>query len=423
MFNFFGGDDFGGGFGGRQAREEEPVDNSSLYKALGIEKSADAGAIKKAYRILAMKHHPDKGGDPEKFKEITKANEILSDPEKRAKYDKYGEKGLQEGGGGGGHGDIFNAMFGGGGGQRGPRKGKDVLFKLKVSLDDLYNGGQKTLRLTKNVVCVGCQGKGGEGVMKCTACKGRGIRTILRQLGPGMLQQMQTHCDQCEGQGEIVPPSGKCKECKGQKVEEKQTQIKVHINKGMANGEKVVFRGEADQAPGMEPGDVVVQLDCVEHSLFKRKGTHLFYKKKISLLESLVGFSFQLLHMDNRVLTVKSDGTTVYENGCVKVIRDEGMPKAANPTQTGDLYIEFEVEFPKQLASDARKSLKTLLPRPAPEEAVKATGTVEQVVLEDVNMDEERQRFAAEAHRRREAYDDEGEERQERGQQAQCRQQ
>jgi DnaJ family protein A protein 2 len=238
-----------------------------------------------------------------------------------------------------------------------------------------------------------------------------------------MLQQMQTHCDQCDGQGEIVPPSGKCKECKGQKVEEKQTQIKVHINKGMANGEKVVFRGEADQAPGMEPGDVVVQLDCVEHPLFKRKGGHLFYKKKITLLESLVGFSFQLLHMDGRVLQVKSDGATVYENGCFKVIRDEGMPKAANPTQTGDLYIEFEVEFPKHLNSDARKSLKTLLPRPPQEEAVKATGAVDQVVLEDVNMEEERQRFAADAHRRREAYDDEGEERQERGQQAQCRQQ
>jgi len=261
--------------------------------------------------------------------------------------------------------------------------------------------------------------------MKCTACKGRGIRTILRQLGPGMLQQMQTHCDQCDGQGEIVPPSGKCKECKGQKVEEKQTQLKVHINKGMANGEKVVFRGEADQAPGMEPGDVVVQLDCVEHTLFKRRGAHLFYKKKISLLESLVGFNFQILHMDNRVLSVKSEGTTIYENGCVKVIRDEGMPKAANPTQTGDLYIEFEVEFPKHLNSDARKSLKTLLPKPPAEETLKSTtGAIDEVVLENVNMDEERQRFAAEAHKRREAYDDEGEDRQERGgQQAQCRQQ
>jgi DnaJ family protein A protein 2 len=240
-----------------------------------------------------------------------------------------------------------------------------------------------------------------------------------------MLQQMQTHCDQCDGQGEIVPPSGKCKECKGQKVEEKQTQLKVHINKGMANGEKVVFRGEADQAPGMEPGDVVVQLDCVDHPLFRRKGAHLFYKKKISLLESLVGFTFQVVHMDNRVLTIKSDPNTIYENSCVKVIRDEGMPKAQNPTQTGDLYIEFDVEFPKTLNEDARKSLRTLLPKPTAEDEMKpATGAaVDEVVLENVNMDEERQKFASDAHKRNEAYDDEGEEHHERGQQAQCRQQ
>lgn len=423
MFNFFGGDDFGGF---RQPREEEPVDNTTLYKVLGVEKDADAAAIKKAYRVLAMKHHPDKGGDPEKFKEITKANEILSDPEKRSKYDKFGEKGLQEGGGGGGHGDIFSAMFGGGGGggQRGPRKGKDVHFKLKVSLEDLYNGGQKTLRLTKNVVCCKCQGKGGEGVTKCMSCKGRGVKTILRQLGPGMLQQMQAHCEQCDGQGEIVPESGRCKECKGQKVEEKQTQLKVHINKGMANGEKVVFGGEADQAPGMDPGDVVVQLDCHDHPLFKRKGCNLFYKKRISLLESLVGFEFQIVHLDNRVLNVKSEKGQVCENGSTKVIRDEGMPKVSNPTQTGDLYIEFEVEFPTQLSPDVRKALKALLPKP-PEEKNTAAGPIDEVLLETVDMERERARFAADAHRRREAYDDEGDERHERGGGGgpQCRQQ
>jgi len=259
--------------------------------------------------------------------------------------------------------------------------------------------------------------------MKCTACKGRGIRTILRQLGPGMLQQMQTHCDQCDGQGEIVPPSGKCKECKGQKVEEKQTQLKVHINKGMANGEKVVFRGEADQAPGMDPGDGLVQLDCVDHPLFKRKNSHLFYKKKISLVECLTGFQFNILHMDNRVLAVKSDPNLIYENGCFKVIRDEGMPKASNPTQTGDLYIEFEVEFPKQLGSEARKLLRTILPRGPAQDDLRPLSECEEVSLTNVDMDEERARFS-EAQKRREAYDDEGPDDGHRGPQtAQCAQQ
>jgi DnaJ family protein A protein 2 len=237
-----------------------------------------------------------------------------------------------------------------------------------------------------------------------------------------MIQQMQAHCDQCDGQGEIVPEGGKCKECRGAKVVEKQVHLKVHVNKGMANGEKVVFRGEADQAPGMEPGDVVVQLDCVEHALFKRKGAHLFYKKKISLLESLVGFQFQILHMDNRVLTVKSDPNTIYENGCFKVIRDEGMPKANNPTQTGDLYIEFDVEFPKQLPPDARKALKAIFPKPVQDE-LKPASECEEVTLVSVNMDEERAKFV-EQNKRREAYDDEGEEHQHRGPQtAQCAQQ
>lgn len=392
--------------GGRE--RDEPVDNETLYKVLGIEKTADSAAVKKAYRKLAMTHHPDKGGDPEKFKEITKAHEILSDADKRAKYDKYGEKGLEAGGGGGGGAqDIFSAMFGGGGGgSRGPRKGKDVLFRLKVNLEDLYNGGQKKLVLTKNVICGGCSGKGGEGVVKCSTCKGRGVRMVVRMIGPGMMQQMQTNCDQCDGEGEIFPPSGKCKECKGNKVVEKKTNLQVHINKGMSNGEKVVFRGEADQAPGIEPGDVVVQLDCVEHSLFKRKGANLFYKKKISLLEALSGFEFAISHLDERLLAIKSDPDTVYEHGCTKVIRDEGMPKPNNPTQTGNLYIEFEVEFPKKLTPDLRKALRKVLPQEAPPPV---PTDAEQVLLESVDMEAERRKFAEQNAKHKEAYDEEDE--------------
>lgn len=417
MFNSFF-DDMGGmpGRGG----PDEDVDTEGMYKILGLEKTADANQIKKAYRKLAMRHHPDKGGDPEKFKEITKAHEILSDPEKREKYDKYGEKGLEAGGGGGGGAnDIFSAMFGGGrgGGQRGPRKGKDVLFRLKVELEDLYNGASKTLRLTKNVLCKGCDGKGGKGVAKCSTCKGRGVRLIVRQLGPGMLQQMQAACDDCEGEGEIIPPAGRCKECRGQKVMEDKTTLKVNINKGMSNGSKIVFRGEAHQQPGIEPGDVVVILECQEHENFKRKGRHLFIKKKISLVEALTGFSFSLEHLDDRTLLVTSDENTVYNDGCFKVIRDEGMPMEKNPTQTGNLYIEFEVEFPKTLKADAKRTLKKVLPKATNGTVMFDDEDAEEVMLVDVNMDEERMKF--EQARRAEAYEDDDE-----GhgpQQAQCR--
>lgn len=152
-------------------------------------------------------HMRHQGGDEDTFKAITKAYEILGDEEKRKLYDQYGEKGVKPGGGGGGGaGDIFTQMFGGGrggGGRGGPRKGGDVLFRLEVGLDDLYNGATKKLRLTRQVICKSCGGTGGEDVRTCTTCKGHGVRLIIRRLGPGMIQQMQAQCDECDGEGQV----------------------------------------------------------------------------------------------------------------------------------------------------------------------------------------------------------------------------
>jgi len=424
MFNSFFEDMGGmpGGMpGGMGGGPQEDADTEAFYKTLGIEKDANPTQIKKAFRKQAMKHHPDKGGDPEKFKEISKAHEVLADPEKRALYDKYGEKGLEAGGGGGGGGahDIFAQMFGGGGGggNRGPRKGKDVQFKLNVQLEDLCNGATKSLRLTKNIVCKGCEGKGGRGVVKCQACKGRGVRMVIRQLGPGMIQQMQAQCDACDGEGEIIPPSGRCKECRGAKVIEAKTTLKVNINKGMSSGSKVVFRGEAHQTPGIEPGDVVVILDCKEHPIFKRKGKNLFIKKKITLLEALTGFQFSLEHLDGRTLLVQSDPGTVYEDGSIKKISDEGMPMESNPTQTGNLYIEFEVVFPTSVTDGQKKAFCELLPKPEAEDMALDGEDVEDVELVDVDMQEERRRMQQEQQRGQyDEDDDEGG-----PQQAQCR--
>ena len=152
MFNFFGDGGFHG-HGGHGGGSREPADTTKLYTLLGIQKTATSTEVKKAYRKLAVKHHPDKGGDPEKFKEISKAYEILGDDDKRKLYDEGGEKGVEQGGAGG-HGDIFSSMFGGGGrrGPAGPPKGKDVHQKVKVTLEDLYTGGTKKLRLTKKVL-------------------------------------------------------------------------------------------------------------------------------------------------------------------------------------------------------------------------------------------------------------------------------
>jgi DnaJ family protein A protein 2 len=202
-------------------RAPKKSDNTRYYNVLGVSKSASQEELKKAYRKLAIKNHPDKGGDSEKFKEISQAYEVLSDPEKRDLYDQYGEDALKEGMGGGGAShnpfDIFESFFGGGGGQsfgggssrgnRRQRRGEDVVHPLKVSLEDLYNGTSKKLSLSRNVLCAKCKGKGSKSgaSSQCSGCQGSGTKISIRQLGPSMIQQMQHVCSECKGSG-LCPP-------------------------------------------------------------------------------------------------------------------------------------------------------------------------------------------------------------------------
>jgi DnaJ family protein A protein 2 len=327
---------------------------------------------------------------------------------------------VEAGGGGGDSSDIFNSLFGGGGGgerggRGGMRKGKDVLFKLKVTLADLYCGGSKKLRLSKSTLCEGCAGKGGAKVLPCRSCKGQGIKIIVRQIGPGMIQQMQAQCEDCDGQGEVINPKDRCKTCNGEKTVKTKKTLEVQIEKGMSQGSKIVFRQESDQAPNMIPGDVQVVLEQEDHPYFKRENAQLFYKKKITLVQSLTGVTFQLEHLDRRILSISTPEGQIIAPGSVKCIRDEGMPLQKNPTQTGNLYIEFEVEFPKasDLTPEIRQQLTKLLPVPSPEPNLtegKEDSTVEEAFLESCNMEDEASRWKDEAKRHGEAYDEDNEE-------------
>lgn len=412
-------------------RAPKKSDNTRYYEILGVSKNASQDDLKKAYKKAAIKNHPDKGGDPEKFKELAQAYEVLSDPEKREIYDQYGEEALKEGmgGGGGGHNpfDIFESFFGGnpfgGGGNRGrrQRRGEDVVHPLKVSLEDLYLGTSKKLSLTRNVICSKCNGKGSKSgeSMKCTGCQGSGMKVSIRQLGPSMIQQMQHPCNECKGTGETISDKDRCPQCKGEKIVPEKKVLEVIVEKGMQNGQKITFPGEADEAPDTVTGDIVFVLQQKEHPKFKRKGDDLFVEHTLALTEALCGFQFVLTHLDGRQLLIKSNPGEVVKPDSFKAINDEGMPMYQRPFMKGKLYIHFTVDFPDSLTPDQVKAIETILPRPSSQLTDMELDECEETTLHDVNIEEEMRR---KQQAREEAYD-EDEEMSHGGQRVQCAQQ
>lgn len=351
------------------------VKETRFYEVLGVSPNSTTDELKKAYRKLALKYHPDKNPEePEKFKIISQAYEILSDPKKRDIYDKYGEQGLKEGGGGGGFNfsspmDIFDMFFGGGGmhrGRRGPQKGKDVCHQMKVSLEDLYNGAVRKLALQKNVICPKCDGEGGKkgAVQSCSNCKGTGMQVRIHQLAPGMVQQIQSVCSECQGEGERINPKDRCKNCSGKKTVRERKILEVHVDKGMQDGEQIRFGGEGDQVPGLEPGDILIVLDEKEHETFKRKNMDLLMNMDIGITEALCGFHKVIKTLDDRNLVIQSLPGEVIRNSDVKCIPGEGMPRHRNPFEKGRLIIQFSIIFPPNnwISTGKLKELENLLP-------------------------------------------------------------
>jgi len=289
---------FGGGFPGFDQEEmmgrrpRGDVDTTGFYTSLELEKNCSAEQIKKQYRKMAAKHHPDKGGDIEKFKECQKAYEVLSDPEKRQLYDRYGEEGVESGGGGGGGGgssDLFDMLSGRGRQQRQPqgmRKGQNVVHQLTVSLEEIYMGKTRKLRMRREVIESGS-------MSTCTECGGKGVNIRVVRMGP-MIQQVQEGCRACDGQGS--------------QYQSKQVQevMEVVVPKGAPDGYKLTFHEKADEIAAGIPGDVIFVLQESAHPEFKRKGADLYVKRSISLVEALCGFRMELTHLDGRKLLIKT---------------------------------------------------------------------------------------------------------------------
>lgn len=409
------------------------VRETGYYDILGVKPSCSSDDLKKAYRKLALKFHPDKNpNEGERFKLISQAYEVLSNEEKRRIYDNGGEQAIKEGGNSGGfHSpmDIFEMFFGMGGNRgqrdRGPKRGKDVVYQMSVTLEELYNGTTRKLSIQKKVICDKCEGSGTRnpsvGAERCSNCRGSGMQVRIEHLGPSIVQQIQTVCSDCGGKGERIAAKDRCKGCDGKKVSKDKKILEVHIDKGMEDGQRITFSGEGDIEPGLEQaGDIIVVLDEKEHQNYKRvKTDDLLLNMDLTLTEALCGFQRGIKTLDNRTLVITSLPGEVVKHASVKCILGEGMPRYKSPFEKGKLIIQFLVKFPNSIDPRLVANLENILP-PRPQiNLPTGDGPVEEVVLMDLDIEEE----TANQRRNRgrnESYDEDGYEHSHPGQGVQC---
>jgi len=362
-----------------------------LYKVLGLDKSCSDRDLKRAYRTLSKKYHPDKSsGDEKKFLEVAEAYEALSDPTTRKIYDQYGHDGLANhkrgGGAGGAHAhdpfDLFSKFFGGHAGGSGVRRGPDLEVRLDVPLRDFYNGKDVEFTIEKQQVCDECEGSGSADgqVETCSKCGGRGMIVQKHMLAPGIFQQMQMQCDRCGGQGKTI--KHKCKVCDGAKVVRRPTTLTASLERGMPKGHRLVFENEADEHPDHIAGNLNVYVMEAEPTLseeegartdgtfFRRKDHDLYWKEVLSLREAWMGgWTRNLTHLDGHVVQLSRPRGHVVQPGQVDTIRGQGMPvwheghvheHDPDLDEFGKLYVEYVVVLPDQMETGMEKEFWTL---------------------------------------------------------------
>jgi len=357
------------------------------YEVLGLQKSATQDEIKKSYRKLAVKYHPDRNpGDKEaeaKFREATEAYEVLSDDKKRPIYDQYGFAGLDGmgaegaggyshafhdfsdlfGGAGGGFGDIFDSIFGGGfsggfgGGGRssrssGPAAGSSLRYDLNIKFKDAVYGTSATIHFKHNEVCDACHGSGGaSGSNKktCPTCGGMGQ---VRQ-GNGFFTIQQT-CPTCRGKGTTIDKP--CSSCRGTGLQEKNKEMSLKIPAGVDSEKRIIIRGQGDAGENGGPaGDLVIILHVGDHPNFERQDNDLFCAVPVSMSQAALGCDITIISLDDKKLTIKiPEGT---QNGKMLRIKGEGVP-FSNSSKKGDLYVKICVKIPTKLSGKQKDLLK-----------------------------------------------------------------
>jgi molecular chaperone DnaJ len=348
--------------------------SQDFYEMLGCQRTASPEDIKKAYRKLAMQHHPDRNQgnkDAEKkFKELSHAYDILKDPDKRAAYDRYGAAAFEGGHGPGGpggmngqgfdfgsvFGDIFDEMFGGGRGgrpgARGDMRGQDLRFNLEITLEQAYGGTEATVRVPSSVICETCHGSGAEAGSKphqCPTCKGHG--RLRAQQG---FFTVERACHTCHGVGQVIDKP--CKTCAGQGRVRREKTLKVNIPAGVEDGTRIRLTGEGEAGTrGGPAGDLYVFLSVRRHQMFEREGADIHCRVPISMVQATLGGNVEVPTLDGKAARINIPAGA--QNGHQFRLRAKGMP-IVRSTQRGDMYIEINVETPTNLTARQKELLK-----------------------------------------------------------------
>lgn len=346
----------------------------NYYDILGVDKKATKDDVKKAFRKLAQKYHPDKGGDEAKFKEITEAYSVLGDEKRRREYDSYGQtfaggagagpgfggfdfSGFQQGAGVefdlsdlfGGFGDVF-----GGGGRR-IKRGRDISIDVELTFKESILGTKRSMLVTKVGKCDTCEGTGakpGSGLKTCTTCNGAGKIHETRNSPLGAFTSVRT-CGMCEGSGQI--PEEKCKTCDGHGVIRKQEEVNIDIPKGIDSGEMIRMPSRGEAVKGGISGDLYVKVHVKPHPVFSKDGSNLVMQLPLKLTDALLGTTITVTTIDDQQLEVKVPAMSTTEE--TLRLRGKGVQYE---NASGDLLIRVSTTLPKKLSNKAKKAIEDL---------------------------------------------------------------